>query len=148
GRPGLQVEQLAFDQGEEALREGVVPALAGAAVGQRHGMVAGQSSELGGGVLAAPVGMGDHSGGRVAGRDGVGQGVGDQFGAQVVGEGVADDPAGGDVDDGGQVQPAFPGADVGDVAAPAGVDLGRVCGEVPADRIRAGGGGRVSNGGL
>ena len=54
----------------------------------------------------------------VAGGDRVGQGVRDELGAQVIGQGEPDDAAGGDVDDGGQVQPAFPGGDVGDVAAP------------------------------
>ena len=55
----------------------------------------------------------------VAGGDRVGQRVRDQLGAQVIGQGEPDDAAGGDVDDGGQVEPAFPGGDVGDVAAPA-----------------------------
>src|SRR5215471_14108010 len=50
GWPGLEVEQLAFDGGEEALGEGVVPALAGAAMGQHYGIVSGQGRELGGGV--------------------------------------------------------------------------------------------------
>lgn len=65
-----------------------------------------------------------------------------QLGAQVIGQGVADDPAGGDAGHDGQVQPAFPGADVGDVAAPAGVDLRGVGGEVPADLVCTGGRGR------
>jgi hypothetical protein len=47
--------------------------------------------------------MEHHSGIGVAGGDGVGQGVGDEFGAQVVGSGPADDPAAGDVDHGGQI---------------------------------------------
>src|SRR3954451_5358888 len=64
---------------------------------------------------AAPVGVEDHAGVGVAGRDGVGQGVGDQVGAQVVGHRVADHTPGGDVDDGGQVEPPLPGVDVGDV---------------------------------
>src|SRR5487761_355847 len=73
GGPGLQVEQLSLDRGEERFGEGVVPALAGAAEGQRHLAVAGQASERGRRVLAAPVRVEDHSGGRVAGGDGVGQ---------------------------------------------------------------------------
>src|SRR5262245_2527626 len=51
GGPGLKVEQLAFDRGEKRFRKSVVPALAGAAVGQLHRTAAGQASELGGGVL-------------------------------------------------------------------------------------------------
>jgi hypothetical protein len=50
---------------------------------------------------AAAVGMEDHSRARVAGGDGVGQRGGGQPGAQVIGEGEADDPAGGDVNHGG-----------------------------------------------
>jgi hypothetical protein len=58
-------------------------------------------------VLAAAVGAEDHARFRVAGSDGVVQGTGDELGAQVIGDGIADDPAGGDVDDGGQVEPPF-----------------------------------------
>jgi len=58
-----------------------------------------------------------------------------QFGAQVIGHGVAGDPAGGDVDDGGQVEPALAGGDVGDVAALAGVQPAGVGGEITADQV-------------
>src|SRR4029450_9222030 len=57
--------------------------------------------------------------------------------------GEADHPARGDVDHGGQLQPPFPGREVGDVAAPAGVDRGGVDGEVAADQVSPGGGRRV-----
>jgi hypothetical protein len=56
---------------------------------------------------AAAVGAEDHARPRVPDGDRVGQRVRDQPGAQVVRHGVADDPPGGDVDDGGQVEPAF-----------------------------------------
>ena len=115
-------------------------------MGQADIAVAGQAGELGRGVLAAAVSVKDHSRGRVAGGDRVGQGVGDELGAQVIGQGEPDDAAGGDVDDGGQEQPPLPGADVGDVPAPAGVERCRVGGEVPADPVRSCGGGRVRNG--
>jgi hypothetical protein len=68
---------------------------------------------------AAAVGVEDQARLRVPDRDRVRQGVRDDLGAQVVRERVADDAAGGDVDDGGQVEPAFSGRDVADVAAPA-----------------------------
>ena len=105
---------------------------------KRDAELVGQGGVLGAGVLAAAVGVEDHPGCGRAGGDGVGQGVGDQVGAQVVGQGPADDPAGGEVDDGGQVQPALPGRDVGDVAAPAGVDRRGVGREVAADQVRPG----------
>src|SRR5215472_8558267 len=133
GGPGLKVGQLAFERGEKRFRKSVVPALAGPAVGQRDLAVTGQGGEGGGGVLATPVRMENHARSGVAGGDRVGQRVGDQLGAQVIGDRVADDAAGGDVDHGGQVQPPLPGADVGDVPAPAGVDRGGVGGEVAAD---------------
>src|SRR5437764_5501854 len=60
GRPGLGVDQLAFDRGEERFGQGVVPALAGASMGQRYRIVAGQGGELGRGVLTAPAGMEVH----------------------------------------------------------------------------------------
>ncbi len=46
GWPGLQVDELAFDRAEEALGQGIVPALAGAAVGELDLAVAGQLGEL------------------------------------------------------------------------------------------------------
>ncbi len=52
GGPWLQIEQLAFDRGEERFREGVVPALAFAARRQGDLAVAGQPGEGSGGVLA------------------------------------------------------------------------------------------------
>jgi hypothetical protein len=52
-------------------------------------------------LLAAAVGVEDHSRGRVACGDGVAQRIGDQAGAQVIGQRESDDAAGGDVDDGG-----------------------------------------------
>src|SRR5215472_17164119 len=87
---------------------------------------------------AAPVAVEDHAGRRVASGQSVGQRAGGQLSAQVIGEGVTDDAPGGDVDHRGQVQPSLPGTDVGDVAAPPGVDLAGVGGEVPADLVRPG----------
>src|SRR2546430_12232861 len=94
GGPGLKVEELAFDRGEKRFRKSVVPALAGAAMGQPYRPAAGQASELGGGVLTAPVGVEDHSRRRAAGSDRVGQRTGDELSAQVISHRIADDPAG------------------------------------------------------
>jgi len=46
------------------------------------------------------------------------QGIDDQFGAQVVSDGPAHHPAGPDVQDDGAIQPALPGAVLGDVSDP------------------------------
>jgi len=56
-------------------------------------------------------------------HEGHGERVFDQFGAHVIGERPADDAARGQVDDRGQVGPALPGRDVGDVAHVAPVEL-------------------------
>src|SRR5215469_7963682 len=69
GGPGLGVDQLAFECGEEALGEGVVPALAGPAEGQDHLVALGELGKLRRGVLAAAVGVEDHPGRRVTGGD-------------------------------------------------------------------------------
>ena len=87
------------------------------------------------GVLATAISLEDHAGCGVAGGDGVGQRVGDQVGTQVLGEREPDHAPRRDVDHGGQLQPPLPGRDVGDVAAPAGVDRGGVHGK--SRRIRS-----------
>jgi hypothetical protein len=99
-------------------------------------------------TLATLVRVEHHPRRGITGGDRVGQRVAGQLGAQMLGQGEADHPAGGDVDHGGQVQPALPGRDVGDVATPAGVDRGGVDGEVPADQVGSGGRRRVRDRGL
>jgi hypothetical protein len=82
--------------------------------------------------------MEHHPGDGITGGDGVGQRVGDQLAAQALGQGEPHHPAGGDVDHRRQVQPPFPGREVGDVTAPAGIDRGGVDGKVAADQVVAG----------
>ena len=132
------VEQLGLDGGEERLGDGVVPALAGAPDRQRTPSWSARRPNW---ALVYWQPRSEWKITPVGGRRRVtalAQGLVDQVGAQMVGGGPADDPARGEVDDGGQVEPPFPGVDVGDVAAPAGVDRGGVGGEVPPDQIRAG----------
>ncbi|MDR7303603.1 hypothetical protein JOF55_003784 [Haloactinomyces albus] len=84
-----------------------------------------------------PVAVEDDSGDvtTASGYRGV-QAVGDEAGAQVAGHGIAQHPARAGIEDGGQVQPALVGGDVGDVAGPALVrDPG--C-EVPPGQVRGG----------
>ena len=54
------------------------------------------------------------------------QRVGGQFSAQVIGERPAHDPSAERIQDDGQVQPALPRADVGDVREPDAVGRSRV----------------------
>ena len=79
GRPGLQVQALALQRGEERLGERVVPALPGAAAGQDDGQVGGEGGVVAAGVLATAIGMEHHPGCRVTGGDGVDQRIGDQL---------------------------------------------------------------------
>ena len=59
--------------------------------------------------------------------------VDDELGAHVIGHRPADDPARVGVLDGGEVDPALPGAQVGDVGHPQHVGLGRA--EVALDEV-------------
>src|SRR5215207_3861779 len=144
GGPGLLVEALALQRGEERFGERIVPALAGPTGRQGHLQVAGEGGVGAADVLATLVRMEDHLG--VGGGDRVGQRVSDQLGTEMLGQGEPDHPARGNVDHGGQIQPAVPGREVGDVATPAGIDRGGVDGKVAADQVRAGGGCRVGDG--
>jgi hypothetical protein len=66
----------------------------------------------------------------------------------MLGQGEPDHSAGGDVDHGGQIQPAFPGREVGDVATPAGVDRGSIDAEVATHQVGPDGGRRIGDRGL
>jgi hypothetical protein len=86
-------------------------------------------------ALSSPVAVEDRAGRGVAAANGHVQGAGDQAGAHVIRQLPAAHHAGGQVDDGGQVEPPRTRPQAGDVthqllARPRG-------GEVPADQIRA-----------
>ena len=89
GGPGLLVEALALQRGEERLGERVVPALPGAAARQGDPQVAGEGGVGAAGVLAPRSAWNNHPWCRVTGGDGVGQRIGDQLGAQMLGQGAA-----------------------------------------------------------
>ncbi len=110
---------------EEALSNSIIPALARAAERLADVVLAEQFAEGAGGVLAAPVGVEDEPGCGTAKVEGHLHRPGDEFGAHVVGHGEADDAPAGKVDDGGEVGPALPGTDVGDISYP-----GRVQGKL------------------
>jgi hypothetical protein len=67
--------------------------------------------------------------------DGHLQGICDEIGPHVIGHGEADDTTALEIDHRRQVQPALPGAHVGDVAAPGGVDLAHADPEVATDEV-------------
>ena len=80
--------------------------------------------------------------------DGHAQRVTDQRSAHVVGHRPADHATAGEIDHRSQVQPALPGADVRDVAAPRLIELERGRSEVPLQQVHGRGPGlRVGDGG-
>ena len=99
------------------------------------------------GVLGATVGVHYEPRARTAGSDGHLQGIAGQGGLHVISDGPADHPPGGQVDDRGQVGPALPGAQVGDVTDVDPVDLDGPGPERPLDQIDRGLCVRVGDGG-
>src|ERR1035441_3649836 len=134
--PGAGVDEFFLIGREERFGHGIVVADTGPAQGSSYIILRTVGIEDRGCVLAAPVGMEDHPGGRIAGGDGHVEGGGDQAGAHVRGDRPADDGTGVQVEDGGEVRPAVPGPDAGRVTAPAGVR--QRGGEVAADQVRRG----------
>lgn len=134
------MEQLTLDRGEERLGECLVPALSGAADRKTHSQLVCQCGELPAGVLTAAIRVEDHRTGGAVLPAGGRECIGDQIGPQVISRRPADHATGGDVDDGGQVEPALLRGDVGDVAVPAGIQRVGVGLEVPDDEIGTQGG--------
>ena len=87
----------------------------------------------------------DQPGCRTAHGKGFAQSGKSQVAVQPVAGGPADDPAGEQVDDDGEVQPALAGPDVGDVGAP--FLVGRRCREVLIKQVRGDRPGVVAVGG-
>ena len=96
-------------------------------------------------AFAAPVGVEDHAGDVTAAHgDGHLQRAGGELGVVMLGQAEADDPPRGQVLDGGQVELAFVGGHLGEIAAPLMVDRRRR--EVPFDQVRGRWGGLVGTG--
>src|SRR5712692_7460141 len=109
------VQQLALEAGEERLRHGVVKAIPTAANGLNQACLPDPTAVGQAAVLAALVGVGDGALGP-APADRHLEGFDHQKGVQAGTHRPTHDPAREDVEDDGQVEPAFPGSDVGDVA--------------------------------
>ena len=120
-----QVNQLAFQAAEKVFRHSVVEgvALAGHALPDAQGSQT--LTESCGSVLDASVAVEDQPGGRALPADGHVQGVQGELGVDALGKGVVHNFLGAQVFDNGQVQPAFPGRDVGYVAHPGLVGAGK-----------------------
>jgi hypothetical protein len=113
------------------IRKSVVPALAGPAKGQGDIAVADERGERGGSVL--PLALRKITPGPRCGRQPRWPAHRRRARSASDRPGRSRDAAGGDVDHGGQIQPPLPGADVDDVAVPAGIEFAGAGGEVAAD---------------
>ena len=121
GGPGgvvLEVDQLALEAAEEILCHGVVVgiALAGHALLDSIGLQ--PLPEGSGGVLDTPVTVRDETLGRFAAAYCHVEGFQSQGSVDAVGKGIAYNFSGTQVLNDGQVKPAFPGGNVGDIAHP------------------------------
>jgi hypothetical protein len=128
------MDELSFERVKEAFHWGIVIAIARAA---HRGPEAGGLDKLTiilGSILNTPIGMVDQAAARPLRRDGHRQGCQGQVGAQMVLHRPADNPAAIQVHDGGQIEPAPIGLDVGDVGEPDAVRRGSY--EVPIQQVR------------
>jgi hypothetical protein len=112
------VDKFLLQGGEEALGDSVVPALAWAAKRLPDAVAGEGRAECFGGVLAATVGVEDETRCRLSLDDCHPERLEDEGCPHVVGDGKANDPPARQVDDDGEVRPALPGADVGDITHP------------------------------
>ena len=114
----LEVDQLAFEAAEEIFCHSVVVriTLAGHALPDSIGLQA--LPECGRGVLDAPVTVKDEPLRRFVAAYRHVQGFQSQRSIDTAGKGIAHNFSGTQVLDNGQVEPAFPGGNVGDIAHP------------------------------
>lgn len=145
GREAPPAAHLVLQRGEERFCHCVVAAVAGAAAGQPHVVVARPLGQKPAGVLSAAVGVEYRVAGHVAARLGRRQRRNHDVGGHALGERPAHHHAGVEVDDRRQAQPALAGARVGDVAHELAGRNG--AGEVAAHQVGPGPGLRVGDGG-
>ena len=116
GREAPSAVHLVLQRREERFRHSVVVAVAGAAAGQPHVVVARPLGQKPAGVLGAAVGVEYRVAGHVAARFGRRQRRNHDVRRHSLGERPAHHHAGAQVDDRREVQPPLAGAQVGDVA--------------------------------
>src|SRR3984893_15543391 len=128
------MDELGFERVEEALHRGIVIAVCLAA---HRCLESGRLDHLTivrRSILDAAIGMVDQTGTRPLHRDGHPQSCQRQGGPQMSRHRPADDPAAVQVHDGGQIELALIGLDVGDVGEPDPVR--RIGAEVPIQQVR------------
>jgi hypothetical protein len=131
-QPGPVVDELPLGGGEEALRDGVIPAFPLPGNGQDYAVSPGQGREVLTGVLDTR--GRNHARRRAARRERHRQGVLDELGTHVIAQRPADHAAAGQIDHRRQVGPDLPGHDVRNIVGIAFVraHAGR---EVPLDQV-------------
>ena len=118
--------ELAFDGGEERLDGGVVVAAADGAEGLiklEFGEPAGEGQR---GIDRASIRVMDHPPVRSAALEGHHHSIANELGVDGRAHGPAHDPSGPQIEDRGEIEPAFTGADLGDVGGPEHVWADRV----------------------
>src|ERR1700730_14510010 len=100
---------LSFQSAEATFHRCIVPAISLPAHGLNHPRRTENLAVIGGGVLAAAIGMVDQAGRRLLPLDGHGQGCDGQFRPHVVTHRPADDFAGEEIEHDGQIEPPFGG---------------------------------------
>jgi hypothetical protein len=96
--------------------------------------------------MTAAIGMKDHLRFRPALGDSIAQSLLDQIGPQVIRGRPAHHPPRAQIDHSGQIQPALPRVNVGDITTPATVEICCRTSEIPADKIIGQDGGRIRHG--
>jgi len=138
GAKDTAVNKFQFKGGPEAFHGGVVVAVGASAHGGDQAGVGEDLTIITTGVLDAAIGVAEQFGRRGAMEQRHGQRVEHQGRIHAFAHGPADDFAAVEVQDGGQVKPAFLGLDRGDVRRPKLVGrggLGRLCQAVGGDGL-------------
>lgn len=118
GPKGLVVEPFDFHRVKKGLHGGIIPAVAFTTHGGHEPVLGEQGLVVGTGVLAAPVGMVQHARRGMPTPHGIGQRLAGQRPVDPLGHRPAHDAPKGEIHHGGQIEPAFAGGNVGDIARP------------------------------
>lgn len=113
GEWGTVIEQLTFEGGEGTFCKGVVVAVAGGTHALAQAVSGEELTGGEGGVLAAAIGVEEGVGRDDACVERTVQGAGDDLGVEGVGELPAEDGATEEIEDDGEIEPAFVGGDIG-----------------------------------
>src|ERR1044072_3606424 len=114
----MAIDELQFEGAPEAFHGGVVIAVASAAHGGDQAGVTQSLAIIGAGVLDAAIGMKKQLGRRATMQQRHGQSFQNQSRVNALTHGPASDLAAIEIQDGGQIEPAFLGFNVSDVSHP------------------------------